>query len=61
MSSNEKATLGTMIYWANSYQAILGGRWAWISAPVISITLIFIALFLTMTGYQEYFALKRGK
>lgn len=39
MASNNKATLGTMIYWANSYQAMLGGHWLWISAPVVSIAL----------------------
>jgi peptide/nickel transport system permease protein len=61
MSSNEKATLGTMIYWANQHQAMLAGRWWWIGSPVIAIALIFIALFLTMTGYQQYSALRRGK
>lgn len=61
LSSNEKATLGTMIYWANQHQAMLSGHWLWIGSPVVSIVLIFIALFLTMTGYQEYYALRRGK
>ncbi|MBD0380104.1 ABC transporter permease [Paenibacillus sedimenti] len=61
MSSNEKATLGTMIYWANQHQAMLAGRWWWIGSPVIAIAFIFIALFLTMTGYQQYSALRRGK
>lgn len=61
MSSNEKATLGTMIYWANQHQAMLAGRWWWIGSPVVAITLIFIALFLVMTGYQQYSALRRGK
>lgn len=61
MSSNEKSTLGTMIYWANQHQAMLGGRWWWIGTPVVAITLIFISLFLVMTGYQQYSALRRGK
>lgn len=61
MSSNEKATLGTMIYWANQHQAMLAERWWWIGSPVLAIALIFIALFLTMTGYQQYSALRRGK
>lgn len=60
MSSNETATLGTMIYWANQHQAMLGGRWWWIGSPAASIALIFIALFLTMTGYQQYSAKRRG-
>lgn len=61
MSSNSEATLGTMIYWANQHQAMLAGHWWWIGSPVAAITLIFIALFLTTSGYQEYSALRRGK
>lgn len=61
MSSNSKATLGTMIYWANQHQAMLGGKWIWIGSPVVAICLIFIGLFLLMTGQQQYSALRRGK
>ncbi|MDR1445448.1 MAG: ABC transporter permease [Treponema sp.] len=61
LSSNEKATLGTMIYWANQHQAMLAGRWWWIGSPVVTTALIFISLFLTMTGYQNYNAKRRGK
>ena len=61
MSSNEQATLGTMIYWANSHQAMLSEQWWWIGSPVVAMVFIFIALFLTMTGYEEYAALRRGK
>jgi peptide/nickel transport system permease protein len=61
LSSNGKATLGTMIYWANQHQAMLAGRWWWIGSPVVTMALIFISLFLTMTGYQNYSAKMRGK
>jgi peptide/nickel transport system permease protein len=61
MSSNSSATLGTMIYWANQHQAMLAGHWWWIGAPVVAKVFIFIALFLTMAGYQDYAALRRGK
>ena len=60
MSSNTTATLGTMIYWANEHQAMLAGRWVWIGAPVVSTALIFIGLFLTMTGAQQMWAKRRG-
>lgn len=60
MSSNTTATLGTMIYWANEHQAMLAGRWVWIGAPVVATALIFIALFLTMTGGQQMSAKRRG-
>jgi peptide/nickel transport system permease protein len=61
LSSNEKATLGTMIYWANQHKAMLAGRWWWIGSPVVTTALIFISLFLAMTGYQNYNAKRRGK
>ncbi len=61
MSSNSKATLGTMIYWANQHQAMLAGKWIWIGTPVAATCLIFIGLFLFMTGQQQYSALRRGK
>ena len=60
MSSNTTATLGTMIYWANEHQAMLAGRWIWIGAPVVSTALIFIGLFLAMTGAQQMWAKRRG-
>ena len=60
LSSVQQATLGTMIYWALQYQAILGKRWFWIGAPVIAIIILFVALFLASTGYAEYTAEKRG-
>lgn len=60
MSSNTTATLGTMIYWANEHQAMLAGRWIWLGAPVVATALIFIALFLTMTGAQQMSAKRRG-
>ena len=61
LSSNERATLGTMIYWANQHQAMLAGRWWWIGSPVVTTAVIFIALFLAMTGYQNYSTKRRGK
>lgn len=61
MSNNSQATLGTMIYWANQHQAMMLGNWLWIGAPVVAITLIFVSLFMTLSGAQAYSALKRGK
>lgn len=61
MSNNAQATLGTMIYWANQHQAILLEHWCWIGAPLVAIVVIFVALFMTLSGAQNYNALKRGK
>lgn len=47
-------TLGAMLRWAVSYQAMLLGLWWWILAPIgISIAL-FVALYLVSLGISEY-------
>ncbi len=50
LSSAQQATLGTMIYWALQYQALLAERYVWVGAPVVSIVLLFIGLFLLSSG-----------
>ena len=54
-----QATLGTMIYWAIQYQALLAERWSWIGAPVVAIVLIFIGLFLLASGLTMRSASRR--
>lgn len=61
LSSAEQPSLGTMIYWALQHQALLGGRWLWIGAPVTAIVLMFIGLFLTSTGITGAAAAGRGR
>lgn len=61
LSSTTTATLGNMIFWARQYQAILLKQWLWIGSPVIATIVLFIGLFLTYTGYNEYTATKRGR
>ncbi|EAR51841.1 oligopeptide ABC transporter, permease protein [Oceanicola granulosus HTCC2516] len=50
LSSASQATVGTMIYWALKYQALLGERYIWIGAPVVVIVALFIGLFLMSSG-----------
>jgi len=61
LSSSTTATLGNMIFWARQYQAIMMGKWIWIGAPVVSTVLLFIGLFCTLTGYNQYTSIKRGR
>lgn len=56
-----QTTLGTMLFWALEYQAILSERWWWIGAPVISIILLFVGLFLLSSGIEERWARQRGR
>jgi len=47
-------TLGTMLYWAINYQAILLGRWWWVLTPVILSVLLFVALYWLSVSISEY-------
>lgn len=46
-------TLGTVIYWARRYSAVLRGQWWWWVPPIVVISLIFIGLFLLSVGLDR--------
>ncbi len=47
-------TLGTMLYWAISYQAVLLGRWWWVLTPIVLSIFIFMALYWLSVSISEY-------
>lgn len=47
-------TLGTMLQWAISYQAILLGFWWWILTPIVLSILLFVALYWLSVSISEY-------
>ncbi len=47
-------TLGTMLQWAISYQAILLGFWWWIVTPIVLSVLLFVALYWLSVSISEY-------
>ncbi|MBC7227407.1 MAG: ABC transporter permease [Thermoflexales bacterium] len=47
-------TLGTMLQWAISYQAMLLGYWWWILTPVVLAILLFVALYWLSVSISEY-------
>jgi len=54
LTNLEIPTLGAMLRWAVSYQAMLLGLWWWLLAPIgISIAL-FVSLYLVSLGISEY-------
>jgi peptide/nickel transport system permease protein len=61
LSSADQATLGTMVYWALKYQALLSDRWWWIGPPVMSIMLLFMGLFLLASGLEQRSQKARGR
>jgi peptide/nickel transport system permease protein len=52
--SMDLPTLGTMLNWAISYQAILLGYWWWLLTPVILAMLLFVALYWLSVSISEY-------
>jgi peptide/nickel transport system permease protein len=46
-------TLGTTIYWAQRYSAVLTGEWWWWAPPIAIIAVIFITLFLLSAGLDR--------
>jgi len=54
LSSLQEATLGTMIYWALNYQALLKGLWWWILTPVVTIIFSVLGLFILSVGISEF-------
>ena len=47
-------TIGTMIYWANYYQAMRTGRFWWLAGPIGASILIVVAFYLLSTCFSEY-------
>ena len=47
-------TLGTMLQWAISYQAMLLGYWWWLLTPIILSVLLFVALYWLSVSISEY-------
>jgi peptide/nickel transport system permease protein len=54
-------SLGNMIQWARERNAIFAKQWFWIGSPIIATVLLFIGLFLLITGYNDYLSMKRGR
>jgi peptide/nickel transport system permease protein len=54
LSNLEIPTLGTMLYWAIGYQAMLLGIWWWLFTPVVISVLLFVSLYLLSVSISEY-------
>jgi peptide/nickel transport system permease protein len=60
LSNDNVPTIGTMIYWALKYQALIGERWWWIVPPIASIILIFIGFFLLSNALADRLRVNPG-
>ncbi len=60
LSNVSVPTLGSIIFWALNYNAMMIGQVLWIVAPIVTTVTMFLGLFLTSTGFNEFFAERRG-
>ena len=54
LGPQNQLTLGTTIYWAQFYGAILRGMWWWWGPPIVVISIIFVGLMLTAMGLDSF-------
>ena len=50
LSPGNLVSLGNMIQWARNYNAIMMGRWNWILPPIVGTIVLFVGLFMLITG-----------
>jgi peptide/nickel transport system permease protein len=53
LGPNDVHTLGTTIYWAEKFSAVLRGQWWWWGPPIVAISYIFVGLFLLSSGLDR--------
>lgn len=53
LGPQQQMTLGQMIYWALTYGALLQNMWWWWAVPVLTLIVLFLALYLVHVGLDE--------
>ena len=53
LGPQREMTLGMMIYWALSYGAVFQNLWWWWLTPVLTLTALFLSLYLVHLGFDE--------
>ena len=61
LSPANLVSLGNMINWALDRNAIFAQLWYWIGSPIVATILLFIFLFMLITGYNDYLSIRRGR
>ncbi|NLJ73675.1 MAG: ABC transporter permease [Firmicutes bacterium] len=54
LSSLNTPTIGTMIYWAQQYQAVFLEMWHWILTPIVICVVLIISLYFISTSISTY-------
>jgi peptide/nickel transport system permease protein len=53
LGPQQDMTLGMMIYWALNYGALLQNLWWWWATPVLTLIVLFLALYMVHVGLDE--------
>jgi peptide/nickel transport system permease protein len=53
LGPQQDMTLGMMIYWALNYGALLQNMWWWWATPVLTLIVVFLALYMVHLGLDE--------
>jgi peptide/nickel transport system permease protein len=53
LGPQREMTLGMMIYWSLNYGALLQNLWWWWLTPVLTLIVLFLALYLVNVGFDE--------
>ncbi len=54
LSDLSSPTIGTMIYWAGYYQALLARRFWWLGAPIVTSVLLVVGMYLVSISLGRY-------
>lgn len=54
LSDLSSPTIGTMIYWAGYYQALLARRFWWLGAPIVASVLLVVGMYLVSISLGRY-------
>jgi len=54
LSDLNSPTIGTMIYWAGYYQALLARRFWWLGAPIVTSVLLVVGMYLVSISLGRY-------
>ncbi|MCS7215750.1 MAG: ABC transporter permease [Thermodesulfovibrio sp.] len=54
LTNLDTPTIGTMIFWANYYRAMLYGTWWWVTAPIVALIITVLGFYLLSVSVSTF-------
>ncbi len=54
LGATHVSTLGNILYWQNSYNAVIRGMWWWWGPPIVIFIILFSGMFIASIGLDEW-------